>query len=126
MSKLLTGDVIIISGTRHQLKSPITYCTDCLFRDWLLMLCQVTDCAGRGKPVQYPVTVNRAHRTRALFVGTKPTPQFCRWTNRWPGWVMHQPVRTSRLEPGSSGSESSTLTIRPVRLCKCCAKDITI
>jgi hypothetical protein len=55
--------------------------TDRLSRGWLRMLHQPTDCAGRGWPEQCPATVYRAHRADALFVGTKPTTQFCRRTD---------------------------------------------
>jgi hypothetical protein len=56
--------------------------TDRLCADRPLVSCTVTgaspstDCTGRGRPAQYPVTVYRAHKADALFVDAKPIFQF--------------------------------------------------
>jgi hypothetical protein len=80
--------------------------TDRFSRIWLLMLHQATDCAGRGRPVPYPVTVYRANRAKARDTASEHPVQGC---------YALVSCATPRPEPGSPEFKSSALTTRPTR-----------
>jgi hypothetical protein len=101
-------DVLTTRPTRLVFGQTGSVCeeTDRVSRVWLLMFHQATDCTGRGRPVQYTVTVYRAHRANARDTAGEHLVQGC---------YALVSCATPRLEPGSPGFKSSALTTRPMR-----------